>query len=297
MPPRPPGQLSLRGLLIAYACLVAASVATFAAAGDITLGKQPWTNLRNTLGELARPSFLDVFTGNERLEYKADDGRVLRVENRRVAERRFLAALAAATWTTVAIGTFGSCLAGVVALPLGFVAARNVRAPPWLAWPVRTMLNGCRAVHTLVFGLIFVGIVGLGPMAGILAIFCHSLGSYGKLYAEAVEAADANLFESGLALGLRPWQVIVHGMRRGFYPQFVSAHLYLWEFNVRDSTVLGLIGAGGIGLLVSEAVSLFQWGRLATLLIVIIFLVTALDRIGAVARGALLIRAKGIARD
>jgi phosphonate transport system permease protein len=284
---------ALRGLLVAYLILVAASAASLAARGDISFGKQPLTNLANTARELAYPSFLDAFYGNQRLEYKTDDGRVLRVENRRSVERGYLAALAGAVWTTVAIGTLGSCLAGLFALPLAFAAARNVRAPPWLAMPVRGVLDACRAVHTLVFGLILVGIVGLGPTAGILAIFLHSLGSYGKLYAEAIEAADHNLFESGLALGLAPWQVLVHGMRRGFYPQFVSAHLYLWEFNVRDSTVLGLIGAGGIGLLVSEAVSLFQWGRLATLLIVIIVMVIALDRISAKARGILLARAKG----
>jgi phosphonate transport system permease protein len=287
----------LRALLIAYLMLVVASAATLVARGDITFGKQPLKNLSNTLVELSRPSFLDVFFGNERLEYKADDGRVLRVENRRTVERRYLAALAGAVWITVAIGTLGSCLAGLMALPLGFVAARNTGAPRWLALPVRGLLDACRAVHTLVFGLIFVGIVGLGPMAGILAICCHSLGSYGKLYAEAIESADQPLFESGLALGLQPWQVLLHGMRRGFYPQFVSAHLYLWEFNVRDSTVLGLIGAGGIGLLVSEAVSLFQWGRLATLLLVIVLLVALLDRASAKARGVLLARAKGAGHD
>jgi phosphonate ABC transporter permease subunit PhnE len=289
--------MRLRTLAIAYLLLVVASIFTFANQGDITFGKQPLVNLINTLSELSRPSFLDVFFGPEKLEYKADDGRVLRVENRRVVERQYLAALLNAVWVTLAIGTLGSFLAGLLALPLGFVAARNVRAPAWLAWPVRGLLDGCRAVHTLVFGLIFVGIVGLGPMAGILAILCHSLGSYGKLYAEAIEAADGDLFESGLALGLKPWQILVHAMRRGFYPQFVSAHLYLWEFNVRDSTVLGLIGAGGIGLLVSEAVSLFQWSRLATLLLVIVLLVVALDRASAVTRGALLARARGPMHD
>jgi ABC-type phosphate/phosphonate transport system permease subunit len=95
--------------------------------------------------------------------------------------------------------------------------------------------------------------------------------------------------QSGLALGLKPWQVLLHGMRRGFYPAFTSTHLYLWEFNVRDSTVLGLIGAGGLGLLVSEAVSLFQWERLATLLIVIVLMVWLLDRLSARVRQTLLV--------
>jgi len=268
----------LRWVVAGYALLLLASVWSFAAQGDLTLGRRPLANLQRTLAELSHPSFLDLWWGPQRLEYRADDGRLLRVEDRRAVEARYLQEVLRATWTTLKIGTLGAFLAALAALPLGFAAARNVRAPGWIARPARAVLDVTRAIHTLVWGLLYVGIVGLGPVAGILAIASHSLGSYGKLYAEAIEAADAGQMESGLALGLRPWQVLLFALRRSFYPQFVSTHLYLWEFNVRDSTVLGLIGAGGLGLLVSEAVSLFQWGRLATLLIVIVALVVALDR-------------------
>ncbi|HET7866122.1 MAG TPA: phosphonate ABC transporter, permease protein PhnE [Burkholderiaceae bacterium] len=264
-----------------YALLLLASVWSLAAQGDLNLGRRPLANLQRTLAELSHPSFLDLGWGPQRLEYRADDGRLLRVEDRRQVEARYLQEVLRATWTTLKIGTLGAFMAALAALPLGFAAARNVRAPGWLARPVRALLDLTRAIHTLVWGLIYVGIVGLGPVAGILAIASHSLGSYGKLYAEAIEAADAGQMESGLALGLRPWQVLLFALRRSFYPQFAATHLYLWEFNVRDSTVLGLIGAGGLGLLVSEAVSLFQWDRLATLLVVIVALVVALDRGGA----------------
>jgi len=268
----------LRWVVAGYALLLLASVWSFAEQGDLTLGRRPLANLQRTLAELSHPSFLDLWWGPQRLEYRADDGRLLRVEDRRAVEARYLQEVLRATWTTLKIGTLGAFLAALAALPLGFAAARNVRAPGWVARPARAVLDVTRAIHTLVWGLLYVGIVGLGPVAGILAIASHSLGSYGKLYAEAIEAADAGQMESGLALGLRPWQVLLFALRRSFYPQFVSTHLYLWEFNVRDSTVLGLIGAGGLGLLVSEAVSLFQWGRLASLLIVIVALVVALDR-------------------
>jgi phosphonate transport system permease protein len=282
-------QLALRGLLFAYALLLLASLWSFAHQGDLSLGRNPWDNLTRTLGELSRPSFLDVWFGEPRLEYKTDDGRVLRVEDRRVVEARYLWGVLEAAWTTVKIATVGSFLAALLALPLGFIAARNVQAPRLLVLPVRALLDASRAIHTLVFGLIYVGIVGLGPMAGILAIASHSLGTYGKLFAEHIETSDPRLMQSGLALGLKPWQVLLHGMRRGFYPAFTSTHLYLWEFNVRDSTVLGLIGAGGLGLLVSEAVSLFQWERLATLLIVIVLMVWLLDRLSARVRQTLLV--------
>ena len=114
-------------------------------------------------------------------------------------------------------------------------------------------------------------------MAGILAIALHSFGTYGKLYAESIETLEASLIESGLALGLTRMQTLVFGLGRTMLPRFLSIHFYIWEFNVRDSTVLGLIGAGGLGLLVSEAVSLFQWGRLATLLIAILAMVAVFD--------------------
>jgi phosphonate ABC transporter permease subunit PhnE len=283
----------LRALALVYLAVLLACAATLVLRGDFSFGRNPWQNLARTLSDFSHPSFFDAWFGPERLEFTADDGRVLRVENRRLVERDYLAGIAGATWTTFVIGTLGSAMAALLALPLGFVAARNARAPSLLASPARALLNGCRSIHTLVFGLVFVGIVGLGPMAGILAIAAHSLGTYGKLYAEAIENADAALFESGLALGFTPWQVLGHAMRRGFYGQFASIHLYVWEFNVRDSTVLGLIGAGGLGLLVSEAVSLFQWGRLATLLIVLVALVVAMDQLSAVIRNHIL-RAPGV---
>lgn len=293
----PPLSHPLRWLTAAYLLLLLASIATLASQGDLSLGRNPWQNLQRTLADFAQPSFLDAFIGPERLEYKADDGRVLRVENRREVERSFLWAIARATWVTLVIGTLGSALAAVLALPLGALAARNAGMPRALAVPARALLSTSRAIHTLVFGLIYVGVVGLGPMAGILAIASHSLGTYGKLYAESLEGADAALFESGLALGLSPWQILTGALRRGFYPQFASIHLYLWEFNVRDSTVLGLIGAGGLGLLVSEATSLFQWGRLATLLLVIVALVAAMDALSAWVRQRLLRQPQGLATE
>jgi phosphonate transport system permease protein len=279
--------VTLRWLYAAYSLLLAASVLTLLYQGDFNFGRNPWANIKRTALEFSYPSFLDVWLGPERLEYKADDGRILRTENRQIVEQQFLWAVVRGVWVTLVIGSLGSIIAAVLALPLALAAAINVKANRSLAVTARFILDACRAIHTLVFGLIFVGIVGLGPMAGILAIALHSLGSYGKLYKECIETADANLFEVGIALGLTPFAIIYRAMRKGFYPQFASIHLYIWEFNIRDSTVLGLIGAGGVGLLLSEAVSLFQWSRVATLLIVIIALVIVLDRLSSFVRAQL----------
>jgi phosphonate ABC transporter permease subunit PhnE len=251
----------------------------FVDAGDFSFGRRPWENLKKTAAEFSVPSFVNLWYGNQRLEYKSDDGRILRVEDQRASEAKFMSGLATAVWTTFKIATLGSLGAALAGLPFGLVAARNMEAPLGVAMAARVLLGIARSIHTLVFGLIMVGIIGLGPMAGVLAIAAHSFGTYGKLYAEAIESIDHRLIESGRALGLSPLKILVYALRRTMLPRALSVHLYVWEFNVRDSTVLGMIGAGGLGLLVSEAVSLFQWGRLATIMIAIVSLVMAFDAI------------------
>jgi len=284
----PTGRAGFAGLVALYVLLVALCVVTLAGAGDLSFGRNPWDNLVKTLGDFARPSFLDVWFGPERLEYRSDDGTLLRVENRREVEANFLAAVARGTWITFQIATLGSLLAALMALPLAMLVARNLRAPRLLALSAKTVLDVARAVHTLVFGLILVGIVGLGPTAGVLAIALHSMGTYGKLFAESIESLDMAAVNAVRATGAGEAQVFFHGVWPSVLPQFVSHHLYVWEFNIRDSTVLGLIGAGGLGLLISEAVSLFQWSRLATLLIVVVALVMVFDALSRRIRKALL---------
>lgn len=282
------GRLGFLGLLLAYGLIVLACLWTLAVAGDLSLGRKPWENLVKSLGEFSRPSFMDLWFGPERLEYRSDDGTLLRVENRREVEASFIAGLARATWTTFQIATLGSLLAAVMALPLGLLSARNLKAPRWAARAASSVLDVLRAIHTLVFGLVLVGIVGLGPTAGILAIALHSMGTYGKLYAESIETLDMGAVDAVRATGASSSQVFFSAVWPSVLPQFVSNHLYVWEFNIRDSTILGLIGAGGLGLLISEAVSLFQWSRLATIILVVVALVMAFDTVSRRIRKALL---------
>lgn len=276
------------GWLVGYGLLVITCIWSLSAANDLSLGRQPWANLQKTIGEFSRPSFLDVWFGDAKLEYKSDDGTVLRTENRREVEQRFLHGLVEATWTTIKIGTIGSLLAAVLALPFGLLSARNLRAPRLLQMMAKLVLDSTRSIHTLVFGLIFVGIIGLGPTAGILAIAIHSLGTYGKLYAETIETVDMAAVDAVRAVGASPLQVFFTAVWPGVLPQVVSNHMYIWEFNIRDSTILGMVGAGGLGLLISEAVSLFQWGRLATILLVVIALVSIFDALSRRVRKELL---------
>lgn len=284
----PRSRLGFLGLVLTYAALVLLCLLTLMAAGDLSWGRNPWDNLLKSISEFSRPSFLDVWFGSERLEYRSEDGTLLRVENRRDVEANFLAALGRATWTTLQIATLGSLLAALLALPLGLLSARNLRAPRPLAQFASSVLDISRAIHTLVFGLVLVGIVGLGPTAGILAIALHSMGTYGKLYAESIETLDMGAVDAVRATGASPSQVFFSAVWPSVLPQFVSNHLYVWEFNIRDSTILGLIGAGGLGLLISEAVSLFQWSRLASIMLVVVILVTLFDALSRRIRLALL---------
>lgn len=294
-----PGALELAGptraapsrlgaMVLAYLAISVVCLYTLAQAGDLSVGRQPWENLIKTFGEFSYPSFLDVWFGPTELQYRAVYGRVLRTENVQAREIEFLAGLARATWTTFQIATLGTLLAALLGLPLGLASAKNLNAPKPVALVARGILDSSRAVHTLIFGLILVGIVGLGPTAGILAIALHSMGTYGKFYAESIETLDMGAIESVRATGATPSQVFFNAVLPAVLPQFISSHLYIWEFNIRDSTILGLIGAGGLGLLISEATSLFQWDRLATILVVVVLLVTAFDAVSRRIRQRLL---------
>ncbi|HEX4878397.1 MAG TPA: phosphonate ABC transporter, permease protein PhnE [Limnobacter sp.] len=282
------GRLGFSGLVFFYVLIVAACVYSLAMAGDLSGGRNPWANFLKTATEFARPSFLDVWLGNPAYEYKSDDGTVLRVENRQEVERQWLIQLANATWITFKIATLGSLLGALLALPFGVLSAKNIRAPKPLALLSRLVLDTSRSIHTLVFGLVLVGIVGLGPTAGILAIAFHSLGTYGKLFAESIETLDMAAIEAVRGVGASPSQTFFWAVWPSVLPQWVSSHLYIWEYNIRDSTILGIIGAGGLGLLISESVSLFQWGRLSSILLVVVLMVSVFDALSRRIRSALL---------
>lgn len=270
-------RLRYRLYALAFAALALASVVSLIRADELTLGRNPRDNLVRTITELGHPSFLDLWVGPERLEYRSVDGSLLRVENRREVESRFLRAVVEAVWTTVKIATLGTLAASIMALPLGVASARNLHAPGWVAYPARWLADALRSIHTLVFGLLFVGIVGLGPVAGIMAIAAHSSGTLAKLYAEAIESLENAPIEAVRLSGASRAQVFFLAVWPAVLPQLSSVNLYVFEFNIRDSAVLGLIGAGGLGLLISEATSLFQWGRLATLLIALVIVVALTD--------------------
>ncbi|MFC4138401.1 MULTISPECIES: phosphonate ABC transporter, permease protein PhnE [unclassified Microbacterium] len=184
---------------------------------------------------------------------------------------------------TLQMAIVGTVLGAVLSLVIAFGAASNI-APKWLYYPSRWMMNIIRSVPDLVFALMFVSAVGLGPFAGILAMTLGSIGSIGKIFAEAMESADQGPIVAMQAVGASPRQVIQYGILPQAAPLLVSYTLLLFEGNVRGATILGLVGAGGIGLELTTAMRMYDYGHLSAIIICIIVLVTAIDQGSALIR-------------
>lgn len=190
-------------------------------------------------------------------------------------------------WLTVQIALWGTVCAIAIAIPLGLAAARNV-APPWIQQPVRRLLDLLRAVPDLVIGIMFIVAVGLGPLPGVLALAVNTGGVLGKLFSEAVETIDPRPVEGVRATGAAPLQQIVWGVLPQVAPLWTSYALYRFESNARSATVLGLIGAGGIGQLLFESLQSFNYSETSAIVIVIIVAVSAIDLLSQAMRSRLM---------
>jgi phosphonate transport system permease protein len=178
---------------------------------------------------------------------------------------------------TIQMAIIGTSLAIVISAPFAIFAARNI-APPPLYGITRLLLNANRAIPDLIFALIFVAAVGLGPFGGVLALAIGSIGFMAKVYAEAIEAIDPQQVQAVRATGAGRLQTIVYAVVPQAMPMIASYSLLLFESNVRSATMLGIVGAGGIGFELQKFMSLFQYQALTGALIVIIIVVTVIDR-------------------
>jgi len=184
---------------------------------------------------------------------------------------------------TLQMAIVGTVLGVVFSLLMAFCSASNI-APSWLYYPSRWVMNVIRAVPDLVFALMFVSAVGLGPFAGILAMTLGSVGSIGKIFAEAMEAVDKGPVVAMQAVGASKRQVVQYGILPQAAAPLVSYTLLLFEGNVRGATILGLVGAGGIGLELTTAMRMYDYGHLSAIIICIIVLVTIIDQGSALIR-------------
>src|ERR1700728_2149579 len=189
---------------------------------------------------------------------------------------------------TLAIAFLGTSLAGVFALPLGFLAARNVVANRVLHLLARRALDTVRSVDTLIWALIWINVVGLGPFAGALAIACTDLAGLAKLMSEAIETASAGPVEGVLSAGGGRFAVIRFGLLPQVLPIFASQALYFFESNTRSATIIGIVGAGGIGLYLSEMIRVLEWREASFLILMVLITVGVIDAISRRLRAAIM---------
>lgn len=178
---------------------------------------------------------------------------------------------------TIQMAVLGTTLGAIAAIPVAFFASRNVSKHPVLYYPARFILNLIRAIPELLYATLFVTIFGIGPLAGILALTFFSFGIVSKLFYESIEAIDPGPLEAMTAVGANKLQWIHFGVVPQVTAHFISYFLYTFEVNVRASAVLGMVGAGGIGLLLERSLNQFRYDRTAMIVIVTFLVVLAID--------------------
>lgn len=184
---------------------------------------------------------------------------------------------------TLHIALWGTVLAIIAAVPMGLMCSANL-APIWLHQPLRRLMDACRAINEMVFAMLFIVAVGLGPFAGVLALAIHTTGSLAKLFSEAVEAIDPRPVEGIRATGAHKLVEIAYGVIPQVMPLWLSFALYRFESNVRSASVVGMVGAGGIGAVLFEVIRSFQYAQTCAVLIILAVSVTLIDLLSATLR-------------
>jgi phosphonate transport system permease protein len=188
---------------------------------------------------------------------------------------------------TLAIALLGTLLGAMLALPLGALAARNVIPAALFRVPIKRFFDAVRGVDTLIWALIWINVVGLGPFAGVLAIATADFGALGKLFAEIIESADAKEQEGVRAAGGRRLAEVRFGLLPQVLPVIAGQILYFIESNTRSATIIGVVGAGGIGLHLSEQIRVLEWRQVSFLILLILVSVAAIDFISGRLRAAM----------
>jgi len=188
---------------------------------------------------------------------------------------------------TLSIALLGTTVAALMALPVSLFAARNV-VPDIVRFPVRRFLDSIRGVDTLIWALVWINVVGLGPFAGVLAIAVSDFGAFGKLFSEAIEAADRKQVEGIRASGGSALHEIRFGLLPQVLPVIAGQVLYFIESNTRSATIIGIVGAGGIGLQLAEQIRVLEWQKVSFLILMILVSVAAIDWISGKLRFAII---------
>lgn len=187
------------------------------------------------------------------------------------------------TVITISMGVWGTLMAAIAAVPLSILASNNM-CPVWVVQPTRRVLDAMRAINEIVFALIFVVAVGLGPFAGVLALFVNTTGVLGKLFSEVVESIEPGPVEGIRATGASHIQEVIYGVIPQVMPLWTSFTLYRFESNVRSASVLGIVGAGGIGVSLYQSFGSFQYQKVCAILIILVIATGLIDLLSAKVR-------------
>lgn len=192
-------------------------------------------------------------------------------------------------WDTINIATLGTVLALIMAVPVAFLAARNTTPSATFIRPIALLIIvSSRSINSLIWALLLVAIIGPGVFAGLIAIALRSIGFCAKLLYEAIEEIDHDQVEAITATGASRWQVMAYGIVPQIMPAFAGITVFRWDINIRESTVLGLVGAGGIGLQMQASLNVLAWPRVALILSVILVAVIISEWVSAKVRGAII---------
>jgi phosphonate transport system permease protein len=192
-------------------------------------------------------------------------------------------------WDTITIATLGTLLAVVLGAPVAFLAARNTTPSPTLVRPLALLaIVASRSINALIWALLLVSIIGPGTLAGILAIALRSVGFVAKLLYEAIEEVDRTQVEAITATGAGPGQVLTYGIVPQVLPAFAGISVFRWDINIRESTILGLVGAGGIGLQLQASVNVLAWNQVTTILLLVLGTVLLSEWVSARVRHAII---------
>ncbi len=180
---------------------------------------------------------------------------------------------------TLAMAFLGTLLASILSLVFGFIGAKNVISQPLFHFGIRRFMDFLRGVDALIWALIWINVVGLGPFAGILAIAVSNTGEISKLFSEAIENVDQGPIQGVRAAGANMVQTIVFAMLPQVLPVLLSNCLYYFESNTRSATILGIVGAGGVGLVLADRIRVMAWDQVSLLIIMILITVYLIDNL------------------
>ena len=192
-------------------------------------------------------------------------------------------------WDTLNIATLGTLIALLLAVPVAFLAARNTTPSRVFVRPVALLvIVSTRSINSLIWALLLIAIIGPGVFAGVVAIAIRSIGFCAKLLYEAIKEIDRTQVEAITATGASRWQVMAYGIVPQILPAFAGIAVFRWDINIRESTVLGLVGAGGIGLQLSASLNVLAWPQVSLILLVILAAVVISEWVSARVRGAII---------